>query len=389
MAAVKISRLGVACFFLGALSVSGVEAKQVQVVPDGPEKTLFKWDERRCEPSLLPDAPARAFRRADDRITLLAAHFDNWSLTGDSFETLSPSCTPVMRSSDYAARGMGSMWIEATYTRDGRAITGLASQDLTTQMKQAGCEVRGLPGRCWLNNIVAVQSNDMGETFELLPEGKEVVAALGDAYRSDLTERYGYFTTSNIVGRNEAYYVFMFAQGEHMQPKGNCLFRTADPFDPLSWKGWDGTGFTVVPRLEKGAFVACRPVAPHILSHEVRSVNYITSAGVWVAVFADRRKLPSDDMPVPGFYVSTSSDLLNWTTPSRIKPSPTRPRVDSDDILTSYPSIIDPGSRSRNFDTIDSSNPVLLYTVQHLKNGQGTMNRDLVYVPLRIDVKAD
>ena len=118
-------------------------------------------------------------------------------------------------------------------------------------------------------------------------------------------------------------------------------------------------------------------------------MNYITSAGVWVAVFADRRKLPGDDAPVPGFYVSTSKDLLKWTTPSRIKASPTRPRVDSHDILTSYPSIIDPGSQSPNFDTIDSSNPVLLYTVQHLKNGQGTMNRDLAYVPLRIDVKAD
>ena len=144
MGTMKLSRLGVASVFFGALSVGCVEAKQVQLVPNGPEKTLFKWDERRCEPSFIPDAPARAFRRADDRITLLATHSDNWSLTGDSFGTLSPSCKSVMRSSDYAGRGMGSIWIEATYTHDGRAIVGLASQDLTAQVKRAGCEVQAV-----------------------------------------------------------------------------------------------------------------------------------------------------------------------------------------------------------------------------------------------------
>jgi hypothetical protein len=379
---------GVAGVFIAAvLLATAVEAGDLRIVPQGPEKTLFKWDPHKCGPSLIPDAPARAFRRADGKISLYATHFDNWALTGSDFDTLRPDCTPTMRSSDHEAEGLGSLWIEATYTADGKNVVGLVSQDLRAKVKELGCDPAGQPGKCWLNNIIAVQSRDMGETFEPLAADKRVVASLGQSYSDSKTLRYGYFTTSNIVASEEFFYVFMYAQGEGVQKPGNCLFRTQSPLDPSSWRGWDGAGYNIVPRPDGRETGACQPVAPNILTHEIRSVSFITASRTWVAVFTNRLKMGEEKEAVPGFYMSSSKDLLNWNAPTRIMEAPTRPRVDSWERTTGYPAIIDPESRSRNFDTIDGPNPVLLYTVQHLQNGQGTMNRDLVYVPLRIQAQ--
>jgi hypothetical protein len=377
--------LVVSAFVSTVLSWTASKASEVKLVPGGPEKTLFKWDPMKCGESFIPDAPARAFRRADGRISLYATHFDNWTLVGATFDTLRPDCRATMRSSDYASQGMGSLWIEATYTEDGRNIVGLVSQDLTAKMKELGCDPAGKPGKCWLNNIIAVQSRDMGETFEPLATDKRVVASLGQSYSDSKTLRHGYFTTSNIVASEEFFYVFMYAQGEGVQKPGNCLFRTQSPLDPSSWRGWDGAGYNIVPRPNGRETGACQPVAPNILTHEIRSVSFITASRTWVAVFANRLKMGEEKEAVPGFYMSSSKDLLNWNAPTRIMETPTRPRIDSWERTTGYPAIIDPESRSRNFDTIDGPNPVLLYTVHHLKNGQGTMNRDLVYVPLRIE----
>lgn len=361
------------------------EADSVRLVPHGPERTLFQWTHSPCHAAIIPDAPARAFRRADGQITLLASQPDNWTLTGASLETLTTDCRPTLRSADYATQALGNMWIQAVYTHDGRHVVGLASESLTPFAKAAGCNPHGQPGRCWLNEIVAVQSDDMGQTFRPFPPSDRTVASLGRSYRPETTARFGYFTTSNIVAKDEFFYVFMFAQGEGVQAKGNCLFRTRDPFDPRSWRGWDGTDFTVAPQPQGDRVTACRPVAPRVLAHEVRSLTYIPRFRVWVAVFAHRLKLRGDKEPVPGFYLATSQDLLQWTLPSRIAAVPLRPRVDSPERFASYPSLIDPGSTSRTFDTLDSPHPVLLYTVQHLRNGQGTMNRDLNYIPLRIE----
>jgi hypothetical protein len=280
------------------------------------------------------------------------------------------------------------MWIQATYTFDGKHVFGLASQELTEIVKEkTGCDPRSSPGHCWLGSIVAVESNDMGQTFNPVPQDRVIVASLGGVYDISWKTRYGYFTTSNIVMKDGYFYAFMFAQGEGVQPLGNCLLRTDKLSDSTSWRAWDGQGFNVVPRPNGSVITPCEPVAPHVLSHEVRSLTFITSAKVWVATFTNRAKLAGDVDPVPGFYMSTSTNLINWTPVSRIMEAPTRPRYDSFDILTSYPSIIDPESKSRNFETIDGSNPLLFYTVHNLRNGQGTMNRDLVYVPLRIETQ--
>ncbi len=88
---------------------------------------------------------------------------------------------------------------------------------------------------------------------------------------------------------------------------------------------------------------------------------------------------------MPGFYFSQSADLIHWSGPKLILPAPTRPREQQSEFFVSYPVLIDPQSSSRNFETIDSSEAWLVFTLQHLRKGQGTLDRDLVHVPVRVE----
>ena len=98
-----------------ALVLGGSAAAQpVTLSPAGEPRTLYRWSTDRCEDEFIPDAPARAFRRADGRMALLATHRENWLLVGADFASLKPDCRSVMRSSAQGPDGAGDLWIEAT-----------------------------------------------------------------------------------------------------------------------------------------------------------------------------------------------------------------------------------------------------------------------------------
>lgn len=369
---------------LVALSAVSGRAQTVTLHPSAEPRPLYRWATDRCEDEFIPDAPARAFRRADGRMVLLATHRENWALVGADLASLAPECRSVLRSSSLTPQRVGELWIEATYTRDGREVIALVSQDLSRQTRESGCDRRNLPGRCWLNNILAARSSDMGQRFSLLPPVRRMVATLGDEYPTDARTRFGVFTTSNIVRHGEAFYMVAHMQGEGVQEAGNCLFRTHDPFEPQAWRAWDGQDFTA-DFAGPGQRRPCATLPSRSLPGEVRSLGWSPRHGLWIASFLARLRLPGDPQPLPGFYYATSPDLLTWEDPRRIKTSPTRPRLDDLDTVTNYPAILDPDSASRNFETIDGDQPVLLYTLHHLRDGRGTMNRDLMVLPLRME----
>src|SRR5689334_4029009 len=74
-------------------------AQQVKIIPEGRAIGLFHWSSSKCNPNFTPDAPARAFRRDDNKIVLLASHYDNWEFVGDDLSSLKPNCASVMPSS--------------------------------------------------------------------------------------------------------------------------------------------------------------------------------------------------------------------------------------------------------------------------------------------------
>ena len=345
--------------------------------------TVYDWTKQHCEEETIPDGPARAFRRIDNKIVVVATDRQNWILVGDNISDLKPLCQSVLPISAYRPRGFGDLWIEAVYTNDGQDIVALLSQDFTPLEKAHGCQPNGIPGKCWRNNIIAAKSTDMGYSFALDDPKKQTVATLTDHYPPNAASRIGVFTTTNIVGKDDAYYMIAWVQSDDPKERGNCLFRTITPEQASTWRAWDGQGFDVDMTRPDGGHL-CRFLDQRRLADEVRSLSYSKRFGLWIAVFASRQKLKGDESQVPGFYFATSKDLITWSESSRIMQAPTKARELQMREMYAYPSLIDPASGSRNFDTIDGSHAVLFFTVQHLLNGNGTLNRDLKYVDVEI-----
>jgi hypothetical protein len=83
---------------------------------------------------------------------------------------------------------------------------------------------------------------------------------------------------------------------------------------------------------------------------------------------------------VPGFYYSLSDDLIHWSQRKLVKEAElpyTYKCGDRDPVL--YPSVLDPGSKSRNFETTGRT-PYLYFTRFHYSACRSNFNRDLVRV---------
>lgn len=355
---------------------AGADPGALAISPAGSPRPVYVWATQRCMAEAIPDAPARAFRRADGQVAVIATHYENWAMLGPDAAGVKPRCGTLFSSKGAQDPDLGKVWIEAVYTPDGTQVAAIGSRDMTDVMKRRGCRTGGTPGACWLNDLVSLGSSDMGDTFAL----GSTVATFGSAYPAGATQRLGAFTTSNIVGWDGAHAMFAWVEAPPRQARGNCLLRTSNPMDGGSWRAWDGQSFAA--DLARGA--TCEPVPLASLPNEVRSLSWSTRHNRWIAVYASRQKLPGDAAPVPGFYYSLSADLRTWSGPRRIMAAPTRPREQQSDYFVAYPSLIDPDSRSRNFDTVDGERPLLFYTVHRLKNGAGTLNRDLYAQPLQL-----
>ncbi|PZO78423.1 MAG: hypothetical protein DI629_12030 [Mesorhizobium amorphae] len=220
----------------------------------------------------------------------------------------------------------------------------------------------------------------MGDSFSLEPEVDRFVAQLGSGKLTERPRPFGMFTTSNIVQGADGFYMIAYGQGGEQLRRGNCLFRNSDPMNPHSWLAWSGQSFSA--DMTDGD-ESCQPLKG--LPSQVRSLSFVTKSRTWVAVMATRRKLAGDTEPIRGFYYATSKNLIDWSPLTRIIAAPLKAREENMTHVWAYPSLLDPSSKSRNFDTVDGDEAVLLFTVHHLRQGRGTMNRDLQYLPVRVD----
>lgn len=385
-----------AALLLGLIG-GGALAQRVQHDPPpfavaGEEFTIFRWRDSECDRLLLPDSPARMFRRDDGALVLFATHYRNWSLTGADFRSMKPECRPVLESSrnpDPAAHDFKA-WIQATYTMDGRNVIALLSQEFTAEAEGASCETRERSRNCWHNVITVARSTDGGRSFELPPPERRVFASVPEGFDPKADETMGFMTTSNIVAFDGYYYVFIHATGSKAQRRGNCLLRASDPLDAAGWRAYDGGSFNV--DLGAGARgetpQTCDPIAPRVFDQPIRSIVRVGDNGAWVAVFFARKRVGAGSAR-PGVFLSRSDDLLHWSAPQILLEAEQRFDADRCPPYIRYPSIIDPSSRSRNFETVRDS-PFLLFTRFNLKSGpqgkcaSGGLDRDLKAIPLRL-----
>jgi hypothetical protein len=199
----------------------------------------------------------------------------------------------------------------------------------------------------------------------------------------------GLFQTSNIVHNSDDgyYYALVRAQRYRAQQQGTCVMRTRDLSDPKSWRAWNGHGFDVRfvnPYLEpnqRPVDHVCNPVSFGEIQLMVESLTFNTylDSFLLVGTAVDRNR---EGNVTSGIYYSTSDDLIDWTPRKLILRTESRQTYEcGDPNPIAYPSVLDPASTSRNFEST-GKRAYLYFTRSNYASCTETLDRDLVRVPI-------
>lgn len=356
----------------------------------GPEETVFDWSKQACEPRDIPDEPARAFRDASGEVRLFASHYISRSMNGPDLNRVRHDCRVVLRSTlraqpqDFSDRE----WIASPYTLDGRTVFALIHDEYHGWQHTAGnCDPQNWR-RCLYNTVTLARSDDQGDSFHhALPPPGNLIAAVPYRYQPG-AGTYGVFNPSNIVKKGDYYYSLVVVQPYGEQEGGTCVMRTRDLADPRSWHAWDGNGYnaTFVNPYEVRDPLSgdhlCKPVSRDAIGTMSNSLTYNTYLGRFVLIGPGSSYDTSKRRVVQGFYYSVSDDLVNWSQHRLIQEVelPWTYRCgDADPVI--YPSLLDPSSKSRNFETTGRRS-YLYFTREHYSACRETLDRDLVRVSI-------
>ncbi len=337
----------------------------------GTAEIVFDYSSSKCHLDDLPDVPARAFRDANGKINLIASHYTNWRMIGNSFTTLIKDCNSIMSSDEDSdpAKFNNKEWINATYTTDGKTIHALIHNEYVP------C---GNWNNCWYNSITYATSLDSGRTYSHISAPNHLVAA--SPYQSPYPSThspFGIFGGSNIIEKDGYYYKLVQIEAYQEQEYGVGVLRTNDISDPKSWRGWDGEGFNVVfvnPYIETGYNVSDKllaPVSRNRIGKMCASLTYNTYFEKFMVV--DYTVGEINGQLKYGFYYSLSDDLINWSTKRIIYQFNSSTWSAGGN---NYPSIIDHDDQTRNFERPDET--VYLYFTKW----NSGLDRDLMRIPV-------
>ena len=351
----------------------------LEITVAGDMNPAFLWTRDRCAEDDIPDAPLRAVRLDDDHVIAFATHEQNRAFLGPNLGTLKRDCRIVFagrhsdRPEDYSDR----VWIASTWSEGGRTIFALGHDEYQAHRHAGRCRFAAY-AECWWNAIVLLRSDDGGRSFSRV--GDRPVATIPSRQDVDQGHSRGFYEPSNIVKHGDAYYALIRAGGEGAQQAGTCLFRTNDLTRPEFWRFFDGQGFSPNADPYRDDVRNAKPCAPMKgLRGSVGSVTYAPAFGVYIAVSAFGSKRSSES----GFYYSVSTDLIHWSEGRLFLPLSTPWSASCGEDRFIYPSLVDPRSPSRNFDVV-GPDPYLYFVRQHFDGCQGTMQRDLVRMKVRL-----
>ncbi|WP_454618240.1 hypothetical protein [Bradyrhizobium cenepequi] len=348
--------------------------------PAGPEQVVYQWSTQRCSDDFIPDSPARAFRRRDNSIALIAAHYNNQFLVGSSFADLKPDCLVSSFGSESkdAAAFDTRYWIQA-FVPSNENVIALASHEFSGYRHHQCMVNSAKPASCWFSSILALvpEGQSLHFNFPRDPKAKSV-AIPPRGYDPNRGKRYGFFTTSNVVVKDGFAYVFIWAELDS-KPR-NCLFRA--PLDNVlgNWISYRNGSFSQ-PFMgrddETNETIDCDAISPGNILGQIRSVVSVGNA--WVAVFMRR----TASLETTGIYYSSSTDLIHWSSPRQLLKVQPWSGGTGCGTFYEYPSLIDHNSTSRLFDSANG-HLYLYLTRANWTDCSGGLNRDLVRVPLQI-----
>lgn len=362
----------------------------IQVV--GESTTVFRYATDACDPEDIPDAPARAFRNQDGTVTLFATHWRNRRLRGPDLLDLRPDCAVVFEGSGDGRpeRFDDRLWIASTWTADGASVFALIHGEYQAQRHPGRCPT-GRWADCWYNAVSQAVSRDGGRTFRFERDPPPLVAAVPYRYDPGARRHIGFFNPTNIVRHGDAWFVMTLTSGIGAQAYGNCLLRTTRLEEPGAWRAWDGKGFGVAfanpyaAELHPEAHV-CEPVGRGALNWPVSSLTRHEPSGAFIALMKTHRREAPNGARRAIFLASASWDLISWSRPMEIADIPTPQGTNCEnDPPISYPSLLDPQSSERNFETAGAT-AMLFVTWFNARQCRRGMDRDLLRLPVSIEV---
>jgi hypothetical protein len=358
-----------------------------------PEVKVYDWSAQKCIQGDIPDQPARAFRNQSGQVSLIDTQASASRAIGSSLDAITHQCTTMFSSgfnSDPAAWD-GAEVLHAPYTPDGTTVYALVHNEYWGWTYGPGYCIR--PGelwdqkqKCWQNAVTLAISTNGGTTFSHATPPNHYVATLPYRYEVGVGP-VGFFNPSNIQhGKDGYYYTLVHVQGQGVQSTGACLWRTRDLSDRMSWRAWSGSGFTVrfldpyVNNITDPAQHVCAPVGPTTIQTGTESLTWNTYFKKWLLVRA------TGGGGGTGFYTYTSDDLINWSGTKLMTNAElpwTHTCGEPDYVL--YPSLLDPESKSRNFEDT-GQRPYLFFTHFNVAYNSGgcymSLDRDLLRIPI-------
>lgn len=365
----------------------------VEIRPVGEPVTVFRYTTDACDKDDIPDAPARAFRHDDGTVTLLAPHWRNRRLRGPDLLNLRPDCAVVFEGNgdERPERFDDRLWITSTWTADGVTVFALVHSEYQGYRHPGRCST-GRYVDCWYNVISQAVSRDGGRSFRFERDAPPLVAAVPYRFERDARRHVGFFNPTNIVRHGEAWYAMVSTGGVGAQAYGNCLLRTTRLDEPKSWRAWDGTGFGVAfadPYAEdlRPESHVCEPIGRGALNWPVSSLTRHGPSGAFIALTKTYQRDGPNATKRAVLLGSASWDLINWSRPAVIRGIPTPHDTNCEnDPPVSYPSLLDPKSPDRNFETVGDT-AMLFVTWYNARGCRRGMDRDLLRLPVSIEVK--
>jgi hypothetical protein len=345
-------------------------------VLEGSRVPVFTTPQDSCMPNDIPDAMARAFRDSTGTIHFITASSDLFQSLGPTLDSLQHSCQPAYQSANDPdpAHFNDQVWIDSFFTFDGKNIAALSHTEYHGWAIHGECLAQGNSqySACEYDSDTYHFSEDGGYHFKAPKLPGNFLAGVPYEYQIDRGPM-GYSVDTNIVEFDGWYYAVATdwtwppnCSGDQspnrcLVPNGGAPIRTLDVFDPASWRGWNGTDFSVTfvdPYLGPVSHPEEHVYTPVPYMGFVNAINIYQSADLVVATLWDYW---DGQLGPPGLYLTTSTDLVHWTKPTLVV---TVKELSKDDPkgswLYAYFSLLDPAAPDLNF-SILGDHPYLYY----------------------------
>ena len=322
----------------------------------------------KCHIIDVPDIPARAFVDKNEQTHMIEGSTNFHIMLGSSVLNQTRSCNISWNETGNPNPAMfaGDEFLDSVIAFDNGTVFVLMHTEYPGNVYH-NCSGPAYP-HCWTVSIGAGISHDWGLTWQhLAPPPHHLIAAVPYKYnQTQLASGWG--DPSNIVqSPHDGYFYFAMWNRNQvgLQAPGLCMVRSATLMDPSSWRGWDGSSFTV-------PFVSPYTLPPgseaqhicQVLDNMPGRPGACVAGGLAWSAYLELFVMTLDCADGT-FVMTTSEDLVHWTTAVPLYSQSQLPaNVSHMTASWVYPTFMDPTAHTafgdRNFGTI-GANPALFW----------------------------